>query len=417
MKELTKYEDYYKPLWEEFFSKIKEVDVENCPEPHLPVYGENYSNSNFKIVFVGIDAAGSCNMAKFNSEDGYYKIIQEWKEEFDDLGYCYWAWKWNFWRFIFQFLGKFYDLSIEELKKFESEKAQNILKSFVWANTLSIERFHVTAKGKNVKYDNWEKVKNASAVFDKADNIIDTFKPNIIVLLNWTNVPDGWLPDEIGEPEKDDTIPLWYYYLKKSDTHLYWTKHPRSLTHIGFDVIIYKILQSIRTKKVFQSFPGQIRFELIEKFRGLMEEIANDLRMKIVIEKTDESSGNQFIDGIDYQFVAEDLYNPLVGLYFYPQNWNEYRIGFSNGLNDFYYGICRQDWNKGMPMLEIQKLTPTLAILNEDPNDMWPRGKYFEYRNWDNNRDVWNEIQDGRMKVRITEIIKGICADLNGIQL
>jgi hypothetical protein len=139
MEELKNYEDCYKPLWLEFFNNIKGIDVKDCPEPHLPIYGENYNSFKYKIAFVGIDTVGSCNMDKYNSEDGYRKIIQEWKDEFDELDYCYWAWKWNFWRFIFQFLGKFYNLDLEEIKKCESEEVQNILKSFVWANTMSIE--------------------------------------------------------------------------------------------------------------------------------------------------------------------------------------------------------------------------------------------------------------------------------------
>ena len=414
---LKKYEDYYKPLWEVFFNQIKDVDIENCPEPHLPIYGEYYSTSKYKIVFVGIDAAKGCSMAKYNHEDGYSKIIQDWKEEFDELDYLHWANKWNFWRFIFQFLSKFHNINLAELKSGESDNAKNILKSFVWANAMSIERYDITAKGKEVIYDNWKKVADAGKVFDKAENILKTFKPNILILLNWTMVPDGWFPTEIGEPEIYDPNYLKYYYLKNTNTHLYWTKHPRSLTNIGFDVIIHKILQSIRFKNIFQLFPGQTRFELIEKFKIQMEEIANDLKMKCILEKADEVSGKQLIDGIDYHFFAEDLYNENVGFFFYPQNWKEYRIGFSNGLKDFYYGICRQDWNIGKPIKEIQELTPKLINWNDDTNDKWPKGKYFEPRNWDNNNDVWEEIQDGRMKTKIKEIINDICTDLVGIKL
>ena len=355
-------------------------------------------------------------MRRFNDYDGYKRIVQEWKEEIDGLDYCYWAWRWNFWRFIFQFLSKFYDISLEEIKAAETEDVQKILKSFVWANALSIERYHITAKSKNVQYENWQKLSEASLVFDKMGNVIQAFQPKIILLLNW-NASDQYLPLNLGEPVKFDPIPLWYYHLASTDTHLFCTKHPRSLMSIGYDVVINKIINSINRKKIFRSFPGQTRFDLIRTFVSQMRELGKELNIRFVIEKTNDGGTIQIFDGIDYTFVEDDLYDPLVGLYFYPLGWKNYRIGFSNSITDFYYGICRQNWQSGDPMIIFQKLTPLLNALNEETNDSWPRGKYFDYRNWDKNSDVWREIEDGRLKAKIRLIISNLQSDLNEIDL
>jgi hypothetical protein len=359
MDELKKYEDYYKPLWEEFLNQIKNVDIENCPEPHLPIYGEYYSTSKYKIVFVGIDTAGSCSMAKYNCEDGYIKIIQDWKkEEFDELNYCClketvsdsgWAWKWNFWRFIFQFLSKFYNINLEELKSSKSDKAKNILKSFVWANARSIERFSITAEGKNVNYDNWKKVADASAVFDKAENILRIFKPNILILLNLSMVPDGWFPSEIGEPEILDTNYLRYYYLKNSNTHLYWTKHPRSLTNFGFDAIIHKILQSIKSKNIFPDFPGQHTtvpiIDLITKIENGIREIGEQPECDTV-DNTFEPFFriNPYrIYFNPYQVYSEKIFQiKLLVVKNELENWNIKKLEFKKR----YYDI---DWTEPKP--------------------------------------------------------------------
>jgi len=399
MDNLKNYEDYYKTLWQEFLFKIKDVDVKKCPEPHLPIYGEYYSKSEFKIAFVGIEAARSCDLEEYNSEDGYSKIIQDWKEnDFDSLEYCNWAGQWNFWRFIFQFLGKFYNVDLEELKNHDSEHAQNILRSFVWANTNSIERYHITAEGKNVKYENWKKVKDASAIFDKAENILKTYKPKILLLLNWRNVPDGWFPEGIGEPEENDKPPLRYYYLKNSDTHLYWTKHPRALsTSIGYDVIIYEILQSIKSKNIFPTFPGQTPFELLEKFKKQTEQIAKELKLEL-------------------------HYDPNLGqadscFYFFKQEWSfGIGFGFDNAWTcDFFGGVCRKDLDIAIPEKIINEIQNKFGM-SQQPTRNWPYWFWVEeHRNW--NQSTFEEIISGELVKKIKISVEEIMTKLSNNEL
>ena len=116
-----------------------------------------------------------------------------------------------------------------------------------------------------------------------------------------------------------------------------------------------------------------------------------------------------------------NLFKVDSGFYFTPANWKQYRIGFafdSSGLKDFYYGICRIDWNIGMTKDEIERQTPKLSFMNDGANDKWPRCKYFEseYRNWDN-KLVWEAIDNGEMKKLIKSKVEEILNNTNGTEL
>jgi len=248
----------YKSLATEFINKIKNLKgMEGIPEPFLPVYGKNFEKVKCKIAFVGKETKSYGSITNFIEDFIKHPENALFREEgeFDEFEFTNWTnnFKTSFWDFVLQFLAKFYKLQDWEILK--EQQHTDILSSFAWCNTNAIERYEVSAQGKNVDYETWLKVKNASIVFDNAEYLIKSLKPNVLIILNWEenlewltkNVVENIKPIEIGDH-------LQYYYLKNYDIHVYWTAHPRWLSaNVGFDYIIDKIINDITKKLEIES--------------------------------------------------------------------------------------------------------------------------------------------------------------------
>jgi hypothetical protein len=218
----------YKPLVVDFVKRIRAVQYDKIPEPFLPAYGQLYATAETRIVFVGMETRGYGNITDFvnlvdeNPEEAIFGVF----EDFDELEFCNWGSNFgnSFWDFNFKFLANFYNFN--NWRKIKSGEAKDILKSFAWGNTNSIERYHITAEKNGVDYKNWLTVKQASKCFDNGKYLLDVLQPHIMVILNWeTN--EEWLindVDNVVKQEIDDHF--WYYFLPTSNTHVLWTSHP-----------------------------------------------------------------------------------------------------------------------------------------------------------------------------------------------
>lgn len=409
MSELRKkYESDYALLWKEFVSKIKDVDVTNCPEPHFPIYGKKYEGSNYKIAFVGIETGGACDMDKYKTTEGLVNIIDEWKKEFDNLEFMSWAWKWNFWRFVFQFLANFYNEELEEFKKEKiKENIEEILSSVLWANTSSIERFHITAEKKGVSYDNWKKVKDASKIFDRAKNILKVFKPDILILLNWTHAPEDWFPKEIGEPIEMTELPLRYYFLKDANTHLYWTYHPRSMMN-NFNQFSLAILQDIKTRKIFSNFPGEKLLEKHNQEKHLLDILKEQLKNSaenLNLQTSDEDWGNGGESYFNFYLLN---FEPRISICF----------GFDKSYNYFSVGVHTKKMSTNDSTLKKQISLKLVPIIGEDKNYAnWIYLHYYtdDLRNWISNPKIWEGIKSGETCTRLIDIIKKILGVISKI--
>lgn len=221
--------DTYKPLVTEFVSKIRTVQYDKIPEPFLPIHGQLYESAKTRIAFVGMETRGWGNTTDFlnsvdsNPEEAMFRAFRA----FNELEFCDWGNNFGntFWDFNFKFLANFYE--VNDWKKIKKRKEEDILRSFAWCNTNSIERYQVTAKKGGVDYENWLKVKNASKIFDKAKYLLDVLKPNIMVIESW-ETPETWLSEGLNQnlvkQEIDDHF--WYYFLPTTQTHILWTAHP-----------------------------------------------------------------------------------------------------------------------------------------------------------------------------------------------
>lgn len=264
-KNIAAFEKIYSELIVKFIKKIKNINIDGLPAPHLPVFGKSYINSTHKIAFFGKETNGFASMKEF-VEDANKNLRSAiyWTEgEFDNFEFLNWTnnFKTSFFDFIIQFLSKFYQINDEKLLK---DEGKNILSSFIWGNTNSFESYETVVKNskKKIKKSDWEQVKDASLIFDQSQYALKTLKPKLMLILDWGQ-DEGWLTcnfKDNGHEEIDDHI--WYYYIKETDTHVYWLAHPRWIApKIKFDVYIDKILLSIKKKKIFNK-PPEVKEEI-----------------------------------------------------------------------------------------------------------------------------------------------------------
>lgn len=246
------YIDTYKYLLIDFAKEIKDVTHIGIPEPFLPLHGQLYCEANPRIAFVGMETRGWGDTSDFVKDismeiDG---VMFRNFEEFDELEFRFWGSNFgnSFWDFNFKFLAAFH--SIDNWKEVKDGKHDEILRSFAWGNTNSIERYEVSAKGNNVAFENWHVVKKASKKLDKAKYFLDLLKPNIMVILNW-ETKEEWLSEGLATPlnrqEIDDHF--WYYYLPGTQTHVLWTAHPTWLSkNRNFDDYIKYLVSFVKEK-------------------------------------------------------------------------------------------------------------------------------------------------------------------------
>lgn len=226
------YIDTYRPLVTDFVNSIRSVDYDKIPEPFLPVHGQLYETAPTKIAFVGMETRGWGNMTDFvnhvdeNPEEAIFRGF----EEFDELEFRHWGNNFGsgFWDFNFKFLANFH--GIDNWKKVKRGETEEILRSFAWGNTNSVERFHVTAQKNGVDFESWRTVKQASKCFDRGKHLLDVLQPHIMVILHW-GTSEKWLSngvENVARQEIDDHF--WYYFLPTTNTHVLWTAHPMWLT-------------------------------------------------------------------------------------------------------------------------------------------------------------------------------------------
>lgn len=133
--------------------------------------------------------------------------------------------------------------------------------------------------------------------------------------------------------------------------------------------------------------------------KGHVQKIANELEMECICSTTDwcKRWKGQF--------------------FFYKPEWKYFRIGFEfmgNGLTDFNYGIrYKGESEKGKTLDVKQEISRKLGGKH---NEWWASYKPFKDPDW-NDDVVFEHLFDGTIKTEITNNVKELCKELEGIDL
>jgi hypothetical protein len=245
----------YKPLVERFIDAIKHVKCKGLPEPFFPVFGREYATANTRIVFAGMETRGCGNLVEFLDHVDLNSAIFRNVAEFDKHAFLKWGNRPanDFFGFVLKFLAKFH--GVADWRSLRAERPE-ILSSFAWANTNSIERYHVTAKGNGVKWEDWKAIKDASAILDDLGNIMASLSPNVLVLLNWGSSGghsrlNEWIKSGLGRNSTCLEVEDHLLWLESPDcpTRVLWTAHPTwTNKNRDFDAFVAKCANVVKDR-------------------------------------------------------------------------------------------------------------------------------------------------------------------------
>ena len=223
------YCEYFKPLVSSFVEELRKSGqaerYAGIPELFLPAWGKHYEDSLLKIAFIGRDTYGwgsgiphTIEMVMKNEWDGIFDL-----SEFQEL--CYLGWRcdrrYTFWGFVLFFLAWLYGIDNWEVLKWGEHK--DILSSFAWGNTNSIERWDsktfrdVRKKMTQEEYQAfghaYEVVKIASRAFDGYSHFEKLLAPDVVFITCERGDCDRYLSkSNPGEPIFcDDSADLRVY--------------------------------------------------------------------------------------------------------------------------------------------------------------------------------------------------------------
>ena len=266
--------EQYAPLAEKFVREIDHLNVAGIPAPQIPIMGQSYEKAQYRIAFIGMETYGwgdieeFCETAKKDSTKAV--ILNE--DAINSLEYLTWPRNYTstFWGFVLQFLARFYKIEFNDLV--EKKICSEILTSFVWGNSNSIERYHVSAMPNNVEYHIWEKVKQSSIYFDSINHLIKSLSPKLILILNRNVEQDYITSDEVvrslGVPvEKRKSVlsfdvntkmKIRYHYLRDDNVHIIALPHPTWMgLYSGKSIAEYieEVLKNIRDYRIWEHLP------------------------------------------------------------------------------------------------------------------------------------------------------------------
>lgn len=303
--------EQYAPLVEQFVEKIEGLPIKGIPAPHIPIMGKNYEKAKYRIAFIGIDTYGwsdieeFCEIAKSDSSNAV--TLNE--DSINSLEYRKWSQNYSttFWGFILKFLSRFYQIEFDDLIK--GEQCFEVLTSFVWGNSNSIERYDVSAKHDGVDYNVWEKVKQASVCFDSINNLTKSLLPKLVFILNKNIDRDYIISDDmirsLGVPiEKkksvlslnvNEEMKIRYHYLRDDNVHIIALPHPRWMgQYSGKSIALYidEVMKIIERFQVWDS---------------ILQKYADWEGQTIVYEKSSMPYKREFLADLAKTLVKNDM--------------------------------------------------------------------------------------------------------------
>lgn len=254
----SRFELHYEPLISQFCNIIKDLPYDGMPEPHIPIIGSEYWRAKYKIAFYGIETAWWHDMSEFmryavNNPKCATRLNQS---DLDDLVCLNWTNNphSSFWDFLFCFLAAFYKVDAKSMRE---GKYPNAIRSIIWGNTHSIEKYELQAKSNNVSLETYNKIKEASRIFDNPNHLTKIAKPRVLLVLNWSEGTDWFVKEDNDMHYYRINDHIFYYYIRSSNTHIFQTHHPRSLyMRFGFDEIVEELLSLFQKFHIWETLPS-----------------------------------------------------------------------------------------------------------------------------------------------------------------
>ena len=254
----TRMELHYEPLVSSFCDKIKALSYQGMPEPHFPIIGSDYWRAKYKIAFYGIETAGWHDMKQFMNiaNDDPRKAVRLHQSDIDGLECLNWTNNphSSFWDFLLSFLATFYDVEIQDIR---NGKYPSLIKSIIWGNTNSIEKYEgLQAEANGVPLDVYQRIKDESRIFDNPNHLVKIAKPRVIIGLNWNEGEDWFVKETTDVHYYQINSHIFYYYMRSTNTHIFQTHHPRSLyIRYGFNEIIEELLSFFNSYHIWDALP------------------------------------------------------------------------------------------------------------------------------------------------------------------
>lgn len=272
---LERRNEEYIPLIENFKKEVEGLNLQGITGPHFPGVGECYENAKYKIAFCGMETYGWNSMEDFMQRDVCDYVTNS-DNSLNSYMHLNWATNWHatFWGFVFNFLAKFYQTDFDKLVFDDKDSTlRSILKSFVWANSNSIERYEVTSKWEGAELASWEAVKRASRKIDDLNHIINSCAPKLVFIV-YSGDNEEYILNEttlsniFGKNfnQKRNVLKLQnespkynYYYLRNSSTHVFHLPHPTWMgvfSGIGIDAYIDSVINDIKNYHIWDAMPN-----------------------------------------------------------------------------------------------------------------------------------------------------------------
>lgn len=260
----------YGELVAQFIKEISNLNLQGIEEPHLPVIGNCYERSRFKVAFCGMETLGWGAISEFVKKDAN-ELVTYADYTINDLHYLGWPKNYHatFWGFVLKFLARFYNVEFKDLIE---EKYPEVLRCFLWANTNSIERYEVSAQKQGADYECWRKVKEASLPFDNLNHLLRVANPKVVFILFSGARQEFFLDSNtltygLDVTNKNDYLRIdnkdfgyRYFFRRDTGTHIFCLPHP---TYMGaysgksIDAYVDNLITDIRNYRIWPNMPSE----------------------------------------------------------------------------------------------------------------------------------------------------------------
>lgn len=248
--------EYFLPLVEDFCKAAEEIGSDGYPRHGLfiPYTFENYHSAQKKIFYMGRDTAGwikfeemiedykNGSLNEYLDKNSKVVTVQGKNENSSDTHSLKEGWnidnKWDFWRYsqklhLYITLGMT-DIDITQLTDDEyqiiEEMGYGNLNSLEHDRTLQTLDYYGTDKkcwDVIQDKDKFNELRQASRRLDRIKHVLDAYRPDLIIIMNWEDRMDIFEGLEINEI-KDFYIDKLrsVYEIPEYNTKVIWTNHP-----------------------------------------------------------------------------------------------------------------------------------------------------------------------------------------------